>query len=139
MNDQKIKIMVIEDENLLLEAITKKLEISGVEVVGFLTANDSLEYLKNNDSNLPDLIWLDYRLIGMSGLEFMMEINKVEKWSKIPVIVVSNSASTEKVKSMMDLGVKQYYLKADYRLDTLVKTILDNVQKYSNTLDLGSN
>ena len=46
-----------------------------------------------------------------------------ERFTKIPVIVVSNSASEEKGKNMLALGVRKYLLKASYRLDELIPII----------------
>ena len=41
----------------------------------------------------------------------------------MPVIVVSNSASEEKVHNMLALGITQYILKAKYRLDEIIQMV----------------
>jgi DNA-binding response OmpR family regulator len=127
MEDNKLKIMVIEDEELLLEAIARKINMSDMGVVTCKSARQAIDYLKNLPQ-LPDLIWLDYYLDDMSGLDFVKEIKKVESWGKIPIIVVSNSASEIKKQLMLELGVKQFLLKADYRLDDIIKIIRDQVK-----------
>lgn len=127
-------IMVIEDDALLLEAITRKLKLSGYETVSCAHAKRALEYLKTLPE-LPDLIWLDYYLPDMDGLEFMDRINENEKWKRIPVMVVSNSASKQKMDAMYALGVKKYLLKAQYRLEDLmgeIKEILGKVGETNN-------
>src|SRR5579859_5702440 len=98
MSKQSPTIMVIEDETLLLQAITKKLKLSNMDVLSCASGQQALDYLSNVDE-LPDAIWLDYYLKDMNGLEFMHKVKQSPKWSKIPVIVVSNSASPEKVGS----------------------------------------
>lgn len=115
-------VMVIEDEELLLQAITKKLKNSGFETVSCTTAKQALEYL-DTLNELPDVIWLDYYLKDMNGLEFMDRINQNPSWTKIPVVVVSNSASPQKVEAMLKKGAKKYLLKADYRLEDIVAII----------------
>lgn len=115
-------VMIIEDEELLLEAITRKLGLNKISTVSCTSGEQALEYLKNLPT-LPDAIWLDYYLHDMNGLEFMQKIKENDKWSQIPVIVVSNSASQEKVHNMLALGAKKYLLKADYKLDEIVDTI----------------
>lgn len=121
MNDTKM-IMVVEDEVLLLQAITKKLQLSNTEVVSSMSGKEALETLRTMQ-RLPSAIWLDYYLPDMNGLEFMQELKKDEKLNNIPVIVVSNSANLEKVHNMLALGAKKYLLKAEYRLDDIIKTI----------------
>ena len=53
----------------------------------------------------------------------MIQLKKKETWAQIPVIVVSNSASEDKVNNMLVLGAKQYFLKTEYRLDELIPII----------------
>ena len=118
----KLKLMVIEDEELLLQAISQKLVNLGFDVVTCTSARQALDYLKNF-LKLPDAIWLDYYLPDMNGLEFVRELKKNEKWGRIPVIVVSNSASDQKKNAMLALGVEKYVLKAQFRLEEIVDMI----------------
>lgn len=120
--------MVIEDESLLLQAITKKLKASGYETVSCTNAKQAIEYLENMDQ-LPDLIWLDFYLKDMNGMEFMDKLNKNEQWKNVPVVVVSNSASKQKVDQMLSKGVKEYVLKAEHTLDDLVGIIKRYTEK----------
>lgn len=119
---QKHTIMVVEDETLLLQAITKKLKLSGLDVLSCASGAQAIDYLKNLDK-MPDAIWLDYYLKDMNGLGFMQTLKSDAKWENIPVIVVSNSAGPDKVHNMLALGAKRYVLKADYRLDEIIAIV----------------
>ena len=114
--------MVIEDEELLLQAISKKLKNSGMEVVSCASAKQAFDYLKEMPT-LPDAIWLDYYLKEMNGIDFMEELKQHQDWIEVPVVVVSNSANQEKVHNMLALGAKKYLLKANYRLEQIVEVI----------------
>lgn len=122
MSKENPTIMVVEDETLLLQAITKKLKFSNMDVLSCASGQQAVDYLNNLDE-LPDAIWLDYYLKDMNGLAFMQEIKGNPKWTNIPVIVVSNSASPEKVHNMLALGARKYLLKAEYRLDEIIGMI----------------
>lgn len=121
-------VMVVEDERLLLQAIAKKLKMNEMEVIPCLSGKKAFDYL-NSSSKLPNVIWLDYYLKDMDGLGFMNRLKENSKWKKIPVVVVSNSASPKKVHNMLALGVKKYFLKAEYRLDNLVEIIREFISK----------
>lgn len=121
-------VMVIEDEVLLLQAITKKLQLNGIEVVSCRTGLQALDYLKNLPQ-LPDLIWLDYYLGDLDGLDLLKRIKENKKWSRIPVCVVSNSANPEKVHNMLDLGAEKYYLKAEHRLEDIIREVVEIINK----------
>jgi CheY-like chemotaxis protein len=118
-------IMVVEDETLLLQAITKKLKLSGLDVVSCASGQQALDYLESMDEKLPSAVWLDYYLKDMNGLAFMQTVKTNPKWSNIPVVVVSNSASPEKVTNMLALGARKYILKAEYRLDEIIQMMRD--------------
>lgn len=115
-------VLVVEDEKPLAEAIKRKLEISGFEVVTARTVKQALNYLK--DLKI-DAVWLDHYLLGKEdGLDLITEMKKEEsKWKGIPVFVVSNTATSDKVKAYLHLGAEKYYVKADYRLDKIIEDI----------------
>lgn len=121
-------ILVIEDENLLRQAIVKKLQIKKMEVVSASTGKQALDYLKNLLQK-PSVIWLDYFLPDTNGLDLIKKIKKNKKWAKIPIIVVSNSASDEKVHNMLALGAQKYLLKADYSLENIINIIQEFINQ----------
>ena len=114
--------MVIEDEHLLLKAIERKLRLNNLNVIACESGTQAIENL-NKETAPPDAIWLDYYLGDTTGIEFMKKLRQNAKWTDIPVLVISNSANPEKVSAMIALGAKDYLLKANYRLDTLVSKI----------------
>lgn len=120
--------MVIEDESILLQAITKKLNKRAIETVSCTRAEQALDYLKELDA-LPNLIWLDYYLPGLTGLEFLKLLKKNKKWAHIPVCIVSNTASDQKVKEMMDEGADLYKVKAESRLEDIVSEVEKFIKK----------
>lgn len=119
MGDNIMTVMVVEDEEMLLHAIKKKLEAAGKKVISCKSAEEALALLKSEEK-IPDIIWLDYYLSDMNGLEFMSRLKENPDWAGVPVVVVSNSASADKVSQMLALGVKKYLLKAESRLEDLV-------------------
>lgn len=116
-------VLVVEDEALLLVAIQKKLKLSGIESVGATTGNQAIDYLGTLDV-LPTVIWLDYYLPDTNGLEFLSTIKMNEKWKDIPVVVVSNFASPDKVHSMLSLGADKYLLKSSHKLEEIISEVL---------------
>ena len=121
---KKPTIIVVEDESILLEAIIQKMQDNGISPITCTTAEAALESLQEL-SEPPDAIWLDYYLEGggMNGLELLEELKKNETWAKIPVLVVSNTASDEKVDKMTALGITDYFVKAENDIDELVEHV----------------
>lgn len=115
--------LVIEDERPLLEAIKKKLQLAGAEVVSARSVDQALTYLQ--DLGRVDVVWLDHYLLGKeNGLDFVTKVKSANsQWKSIPIFVVSNTASPDKIQSYLKFGVNRYYAKSNYRLDTIISDI----------------
>jgi len=122
-------ILVIEDERPLVRVIKTKLEKNDFDVVSARTVAQGLDYLEE----IKDVaaIWLDHYLMGgETGLDFVVKLKeKNSNWSDIPIFVVSNTASNNNVQSYLELGVTNYRVKADYRLDQITNEIKSFLNK----------
>jgi len=116
-------ILVVEDERPLLEAIKKKLELSGFTVLTARSTDQAYAYIE--DIGKIDAVWLDHYLLGKeSGLDFVARCKtEGSKCKNIPIYVVSNTASDDKVKSYIRFGISKYFVKAENRLDVIVAEI----------------
>ncbi len=126
------KILVVEDERPLLEAIRVKLESGGFDVLSARSVEQAKNHLLDVDG--IDVIWLDHYLLGKeSGLDFVVWCKKERDSHKnIPIFVVSNTATSEKVQTYLRLGVNKYYVKAERRLDEIIgeiKSFLDSPEE----------
>jgi two-component system alkaline phosphatase synthesis response regulator PhoP len=105
------KIIIIEDEKTLLDAIAKKLEVENYQVQTALDGQEGLEKIKEDK---PDLILLDILMPKVDGFEVLEKLNKDPGLSKIPVIIISNSGQPVEIERAMSLGVKDYLIKAEF-------------------------
>ncbi|MBU2229586.1 hypothetical protein KJ810_04220, partial [Patescibacteria group bacterium] len=60
--------------------------------------------------------------------DFVTKIKENNRWKSIPVFVVSNTASHEKLRAYLQLGVKKYYTKADYKLENIIADIKSSIE-----------
>ena len=124
------KILVIEDEVPLQDAIKIKLDKEGFRCISAMSAEEGLLILEKEQ---PNLIWLDLLMPGMGGFAFLEKLRQTPSWRDIPVIIVSVSASPEKIRRAFELNVVDYLVKSQYKLDDIVermKTFLkDNERK----------
>jgi len=123
VSKNKKTILVIEDERPLVQIIQAKLERVGFDVVTARTVDQGLDYLEEVDA--IDAIWLDHYLPGeKTGLDFVAQLKKSgSKWAKIPIFVVSNTASSGNLRSYLRLGVDKYSVKAEHRLDEITNDL----------------
>jgi len=124
MTNTKKVILVLEDERPLLQAIKIKLEKSGFEVVSSRNVEQAKIHI--NEILKVDVIWLDHYLIGKGdGLDFIAWCKEGtnNKCNQIPIFVVSNTVSSDKVASYIKLGATKYYVKSNHKLDEIVQEI----------------
>jgi DNA-binding response OmpR family regulator len=125
MDKDKKVIIVAEDEEPLLAVVKAKLENYNFEVVTARTAGQVRQYVL--DLKRVDAIWLDHYLLGQeNGLDFVTWCKGEDnnKCKTIPIFVVSNTASEDKISSYLQLGIKEYLVKSNFGLDELAGHIV---------------
>lgn len=113
-------ILVIEDDKSLNRIISLKLEDSGFNVLLAENAEKAFEFLKDAK---PDLIWLDIYLPGMDGFDFLKALRENPDTKEIKVVIVSVSGSNRKAEMAEKLGVKDYFVKSNYRIEELIEEV----------------
>ena len=115
-------ILVIEDEKSLSSAIECSLIKSDFSVLMANRVDDAIELLRSKTKVYA--VWLDHYLLGnKNGLDFMYELKANHKWKNIPVFVVTNSVSDEKVDTYEVLGIEKYFVKSDNSLNDIIDSI----------------
>jgi len=117
------KILLVEDEEILINILSKKLEKEGYEVTIARNGQEGLESMRKDK---PDLILLDVVMPKMSGFEVMEEMNKDEKLKKISVIIVSNSGQPVELDRAKKLGAKDWLIKTDFDPQEVVEKVKNN-------------
>jgi CheY-like chemotaxis protein len=116
------KILLVEDEEIILDLLQRKLTKEGYEI---LVARDGDEGLKIMREVKPDLILLDIVMPKMGGFEVMEEMQKDKELSKIPVIVISNSGQPVELDRAQKLGAKDWLIKTEFD----PQEVVDKVKK----------
>ena len=116
MEDKKGKhVLVIDDDELLLEAMKKKLEMSGFKVT--ISNNVQDAYFKLH-SIKPDMILLDVMLPDISGIDFMNLINSQLMVQHVPIILMSSLPKNDLFEMGYKFGATQYLAKP-FNVDSL--------------------
>ncbi len=114
------KILFIEDEKRLQEALGVKLKAEGYEV---LSAMDGKSGLEMAEKEKPDLILLDLILPKMDGFQVLEAIKAKPSISAIPIIILSNLESGKDIERCLALGVRSYLAKANYSLEEIAQKV----------------
>jgi len=120
------KILIIEDEEILLNLLEKKLSQIGYDVS---IAKDGVEGVNKVESEIPDLILLDIVMPKMGGFEVMKELQKRKNFSNIPIIIISNSGQPVEIDLAQKLGAKDWLIKTDFDPQEVIDKVIKQIGK----------
>jgi CheY-like chemotaxis protein len=119
--EKEINILLVEDTEEHAQLIGRMLQDGRLRHRLFLvrdgeTALDFLfnrgDYADEREYPRPDVILLDLRLPGLSGIEVLEQIKKEEKLKDIPVAVLTVSDEDEDILRSYQAGARSYLLKS---------------------------
>ena len=111
------KILIIDEDSSLFKIYNEMFSSDEVEVVGAKSGQEGLGMIS---SEKPDLIMLDIMLPGgMNGFDVLEQLESNPSTKTIPVIVLTNLDSEEKVAKT--IGACDYIVKSDTTKDELVR------------------
>ena len=121
-----MKILAIDDQQLILLSVEKRLKEMGFAV---MTASSGQKGIELFDSFQPNLVLLDINMPDMSGLDVVKHIRFIKE-SKTPVLVMSGNTQEKIILDGFTLGIDDY-MKKPISLDEMaarVKRILGKPQ-----------
>lgn len=99
--DKKIKILVIDDDEIFLKTVTVVLEEEGFEVFEATTAESGVEAIVDVQ---PDLVILDKNLPDKSGFEVLKSMKNSKNFSEVPPVMLITADTTISVDEAFDKG-----------------------------------
>ena len=118
-----MKILVVDDDAIVVKSCRRILEAEGFEVTSVPSADEALEKIKYYEF---DLLLMDVKMPKHDGIFLMREIKK--NWPDIPIIVMSGYPTPETIADVLKLGATQFIPKP-FRPDELVKSVRQVIQK----------
>jgi len=104
--DEKMSIMVVDDEKIVRESLYHWFEKSGHKVGTALSGFDALEKLQENHY---DLMFVDIKMPGMDGIELLGKVKT--DYPDTIVIIITAYGSIESAITAMKMGASDYLLK----------------------------
>lgn len=100
------QILIVDDDAQLRKSFTKLLAQEGHDI---RTANSGESGIAAVRESLPDLIVMDVRMPGMTGLEAFERIRQIDQ--RVPVIIMTAYGTTETAIEATKMGAFDYILK----------------------------
>lgn len=105
-----MRVLIVDDDNLVVLSLKTILEAKKVEVVGTGTNGD--EAIQKYRELKPDVLLMDIRMQGMDGLKAASCI--LEEFPNASILFLTTFSDDEYIVQALCLGAKGYILKQDY-------------------------
>lgn len=112
-----MKILVVDDEGIVLSSCRKVLAPEGFEVLTAGSADDALAVIEKEP---PALLLLDIKMPIHDGIYLMQALGNLEK--RIPVIVISGYSTEDAMKEAYTMGASRF-LPKPFTPDELLEAV----------------
>ena len=118
------RILVVDDDRVLLKLIQWRLERAGHEVISLTSPQNALELVLGG--KMPDAVVLDVSMPEISGVEVLQTLRLGFGLTDLPAVFLSGRISPEEIEAGRALGA--VYLTKPFVASALLKAI-DQVLK----------
>ncbi len=118
-SDAKL-ILIIEDTEILVNLLSKRLEREGYKVRFATDGKIGLELVHELK---PALVLLDMLLPSMSGFEIIEKLHDQGLLPELPIVIISNSGQPIEIGRAQELGVRDYLIKVNFNPDEVLAKV----------------
>ncbi|AFY53546.1 diguanylate cyclase (GGDEF) domain-containing protein [Rivularia sp. PCC 7116] len=99
------KVMVVDDDRMILSLVRTLLEPWGIKVD---ILNDSLQFWDRLESVKPDLLILDVQMPNVDGIELCQLLRNDSRWAWLPIIFLTGQRDTETIQQVFSAGADDF-------------------------------
>ncbi|MGH2788225.1 MAG: response regulator transcription factor [Actinomycetota bacterium] len=108
MSDAAKRVLVCDDDPVILRLLQVNLELEGYDVV---TGRNGEDAVRLAAENTPDLVILDIMMPRLDGYQACAEIKSAEATKDVPVVFLSAKAQQSDIDRGKEYGVSEYMTK----------------------------
>jgi DNA-binding response OmpR family regulator len=108
MPEQPASLLVVDDNEMNRDALSRRLQRHGYSVVTASNGQQALEILAEKSF---DLVLLDVTMPGLNGLDVLKVIRRMDTLTDLPVIMVTAKSQSADIVEALELGANDYVTK----------------------------
>lgn len=119
-------VLVVEDELEVREALSESLRLEGFNVEAVADGEEALKLIPDLR---PNVILMDYRLPGVSGVDVVRSVRQHNEFNSIPIIMVTGLDGEDEKVAALELGADDYMVKpfSPKELSARIRAVLRRV------------
>jgi len=118
------KILIVDDEALVVKALSSKLAAEGFLVDAAYDGEDALLKVTKDK---PDLILLDIIMPKLDGISVLKKLKASDKTKNISIIILTNLYDDKKVAEVLKVGNTDYLIKVEHTINEVTKKVKEKL------------
>ena len=118
-----MKILVVDDEGIILDSCRRVLEEDGLDVLLVTSADKAIAAIEDEE---PSVLLMDVKMPVRDGMDLMREVK--ERWPDIPIIVMSGYHTKETIEEAIKIGAATFIAKP-FTPDELLEALRQVIKK----------
>lgn len=106
-----IRALIVDDSSVMRKIVERCLRQAGVDLGEVHNASNGIEGLAVLNQNDVDLVLTDITMPVMDGLEFVRQLQTLEKLKNVPIVMITTEGGEKQVMEALSLGAKGYIRK----------------------------
>lgn len=127
--EEKIKVLLVDDDNFLLDIYVMKFKEKGVGIKVVSSGEKAMEVLRERFE--PDIVIIDLVMPTMDGMELFDAMKKEKLASSSTTIFLTNQSDEESRKRAEAMGIEGYIVKASMTPSEVLEKVLEVYKGHS--------
>jgi two-component system chemotaxis response regulator CheY len=132
---KKLKAMVVDDSKVMRLMVMKSLRQTNLADFEFEEAEDGAVALGKFKESPADIMFVDWNMPNMSGIELVHELRKDSNHPKVPIVMVTSEKTMGKIEEAMDSAGANGYICKPFTVEQLQQKlgkIIDETEPVSS-------
>lgn len=125
MSEKKQKILLVEDDSMIVEMYRLRFEEEGFEVTVTEKGSEAIELA---GSLKPDIILLDIILPEVDGFNILQALKSEAKTKSVPILLLTNLAQESDRERAMNLGANDYFVKSQHTPSDVLQKVKEIIK-----------
>ena len=126
----KLRALIVEDCARMRKMLMRILPLTGVAEFQFTEAEDGLEALAKFDPKKIDIVFADWMMPRLTGIDFVRKVRASGMADHIPIVMVTGENTMGNVQDALDGAGADLYITKPYTVDELrekLKKVMDRL------------
>ncbi|MCL6628305.1 MAG: response regulator [Armatimonadetes bacterium] len=119
----KIRALVIDDSRVMRNMVKESLRKTELAEFEFDEAEDGNDGLKKFNPKSTDIIFVDWNMPNMTGIDFVRKVRSSHKQCTVPIVMVTSEKSMGKIEEALDKAGANAYITKPFTVEYMQRKL----------------